>query len=104
MLPLGENWAPLVPLVAMRINDVTIPKECEQVANKCISTSVQVGQSRERPVMAVSSTGQCNTACSLSAGHSKPKVFQGRWLSRWPVEAGSVFNLTHEAADLANHR
>ena len=25
-----------------------------------------------------SSTGQCNTACSLSAGVSKPKVFRGR--------------------------
>jgi hypothetical protein len=27
---------------------------------------------------AVSSIGQCNTACSLSAGVSKPKVFRGR--------------------------
>ena len=26
----------------------------------------------------VRSTGQCNTACSLSAGVSKPKVFRGR--------------------------
>jgi hypothetical protein len=26
----------------------------------------------------VSSTGQCNTCCSLSAGVSKPKVFRGR--------------------------
>lgn len=26
----------------------------------------------------VSSTDQCNTACSLSAGVSKPKVFRGR--------------------------
>ena len=26
----------------------------------------------------VRSTGQCNTACSLSAGVWKPKVFRGR--------------------------
>jgi len=26
----------------------------------------------------VRSTGQCNTACSLSAGVSNPKVFRGR--------------------------
>jgi len=30
----------------------------------------------------VGSTGQCNTANSLSAGVSKPKVFRGRRLSR----------------------
>ena len=33
----------------------------------------------QMPVFAVcGSTGQCNTACSLSAGVSKPKVFRGR--------------------------
>jgi hypothetical protein len=31
-----------------------------------------------RRLWAVRSTGQCNTACSLSAGVSKPKVFRGR--------------------------
>ena len=30
------------------------------------------------PLMTVSSIGQRNTACSLSAGVSKPKVFRGR--------------------------
>jgi carbonic anhydrase len=30
------------------------------------------------PNIVVSSTGQCNTACSLSAGVSKPKVLRGR--------------------------
>jgi hypothetical protein len=29
-------------------------------------------------VQGVRSTGQCNTACSLSAGVWKPKVFRGR--------------------------
>ena len=30
------------------------------------------------PLCAAGSTGQCNTARSLSAGLSKPKVFRGR--------------------------
>ena len=29
-------------------------------------------------IAGVRSTGQCNTACSLLAGVSKPKVFRGR--------------------------
>ncbi len=33
---------------------------------------------RRLPRSAAGSTGQCNTACSLSAGVSKPKVFRGR--------------------------
>jgi hypothetical protein len=32
----------------------------------------------ECPLMTVGSIGQCNTARSLSAGVSKPKVFRGR--------------------------
>jgi xanthine/CO dehydrogenase XdhC/CoxF family maturation factor len=36
----------------------------------------------ERPISAVGSTGHCNTALSLSAGVSNPKVFLGRWFRR----------------------
>ena len=33
---------------------------------------------RECPLWVAGSTGQCNTACSLSAGVSNPKVLRGR--------------------------
>ena len=33
-------------------------------------------------LLAVGSTGHCNTALSLSAGVSNPKVFLGRWFKR----------------------
>jgi hypothetical protein len=33
---------------------------------------------REGLILTAGSTGQCNTARSLSAGVSKPKVFRGR--------------------------
>jgi hypothetical protein len=32
----------------------------------------------ECPLWVAGSTGQCNTACSLSAGVSNPKVLRGR--------------------------
>src|SRR5262245_32402024 len=41
------------------------------------------------------STGHCNTARSLSAGVSNPKVFRGRWLSRRAI----LFRLAWEKCE-----
>jgi hypothetical protein len=40
--------------------------------------SIGGGSTTLRPVLGVSSIGQCNTSCSLLAGVSKAKVFRGR--------------------------
>ena len=43
-----------------------------------ILAELEIGDIAECPLMTAGSTGHCNTACSLSAGVSKPKVFRGR--------------------------
>ena len=42
----------------------------------------RVGSDRSWPESGAGSTGHCNTALSLSAGVSNPKVFLGRWFRR----------------------
>src|SRR6516164_7312060 len=49
----------------------------------------------ECPLCAAGSTGHCNTARSLSAGVSNPKVFRGRWLSRRAI----LFRLAWEKCE-----
>jgi hypothetical protein len=46
------------------------------------STPVSGQENRDRQVWVAGSTGHCNTALSLSAGVSNPKVFLGRWFRR----------------------
>ena len=41
--------------------------------------------SYECPLWVAGSTGHCNTARSLSAGHLKPKVFLGGSFRRWAI-------------------
>src|SRR5215813_9707562 len=61
-----------------------------------------LGQMRKNSIRALDvrfapagSTGHCNTARSLSAGVSNPKVFRGRWLSRRAI----LFRLAWEKCE-----
>jgi hypothetical protein len=49
---------------------------CSRLEAEGIDYVISAGMNGKK--MAAGSTGQCNTACSLSAGVSKPKVFRGR--------------------------
>ena len=73
-----DRWrvAPFVP------NPHSRPEE--RIARALEYIATQIGQINQKMdyFRRVRSTGQCNTACSLSAGVWKPKVFRGRWLSR----------------------
>jgi len=51
----------------------------------------------------VSSTDQCNTACSLSAGVSKPKVFRGRWLSRRAIAVRCAWEMRAKLVPLGKY-
>ena len=53
-----------------------LPDDRDGILKTFNSSSLQ--SLRRRFFATVRSTGQCNTACSLSAGVSKPKVFRGR--------------------------
>ena len=50
----------------------------ERTFRVCVSASEKF----DRLLRVVGSTGHCNTALSLSAGVSNPKVFLGRWFRR----------------------
>ena len=71
----------------MPVNNLTRLSVEQQEEVRCEMAHVRMGHLRlDRAsskfgnvrYVAVSSTDQCNTACSLSAGVSKPKVFRGR--------------------------
>jgi hypothetical protein len=52
----------------------------EGIVAKRLGDAYRPNRTRYHKVLnrSVCSSGQCNTACSLSAGVSKPKVFRGR--------------------------
>jgi hypothetical protein len=78
-MALGWKFGSILDLGAKsKVKRVPTPfgAQCTMVGSWPIcDESFAEGDVRNR---SVSSTDQCNTACSLSAGVSKPKVFRGR--------------------------
>jgi len=66
------------------------PSACTMVLSFMVIVTLRLGRYLRNATMTaasghqstVGSIGHCNTALSLSAGVSKPKVFLGRWFRR----------------------
>src|SRR5215475_5595338 len=73
---------------------------------QCVSLWPVPEESREADdvrCQGVSSTDQCNTACSLSAGVSKPKVFRGRRLSRRAIALRCAWEMRAKLVPLGKY-
>ena len=68
----------VVKMISARIIEIYGLFDETQTDDALVELQIARGFSRNGCNMIARSTGQCNTACSLSAGVWKPKVFRGR--------------------------